>query len=90
MGGVTIHMIVASSWAAVRREDNDLYHWEEVPKEKTPEGPNDGGNPGSDDDGRDTAMSTLSGCISYVVWLAVTPSRSSTHRSVNVSRPWRQ
>jgi hypothetical protein len=37
-----------------------LYYWEEVPKEKTPEGPNgsgnddggDGGNDGGDDDER--------------------------------------
>jgi hypothetical protein len=42
-----------SSWAAAGREDNDLYYWEEVPKEKTPEGPNGGGNDGGDDDGRD-------------------------------------
>jgi hypothetical protein len=39
-----------SSWATARRDDNDLYIWEEVPKEKTPEGPNGGGN---DDDGND-------------------------------------
>jgi hypothetical protein len=31
-----------SSWAAVGREDNALYYWEEVPKEKTPKGPNGG------------------------------------------------
>jgi hypothetical protein len=53
---------------AARREDNDLYYWEEVPKEKTPEGPNDGGNNGGDDNddgdgGGDLAMTTLSGCI---------------------------
>jgi hypothetical protein len=42
------------SWAASGREDNDLYYWEEVPKEKTPEGPNGGGNnDGGDDDGDD-------------------------------------
>jgi hypothetical protein len=35
------------------------------------------------------AMMTLSGCIRCVVRLAVTPSRSSAHRSANVSRPWR-
>jgi hypothetical protein len=35
-------------------------------------------------------MMTLSGCIRCVVRLAVTPSRSSTHRSTNVSRPWRR
>jgi hypothetical protein len=29
-----------SSWVAFGRDDNDLYYWEEVPKEKTPEGPN--------------------------------------------------
>jgi hypothetical protein len=33
---------------------------------------------------------TLSGCIRCVVRLAVTPSRSSTRRSTNVSRPWRR
>jgi hypothetical protein len=43
-----------SSWAAAGREDNDLYYWVEVPKEKTPEGPNcdgsdDGRDPGDDD-----------------------------------------
>jgi hypothetical protein len=55
-----------SSWAAAGRDDNDLYIWEEVPKEKTPKGPNgpngssndDGGNDNGDgddddDDGRD-------------------------------------
>jgi hypothetical protein len=48
-----------SSWVATGGDDNDLYIWEEVPKEKTPEGPNGGGNDeGSDDsedgdDGRD-------------------------------------
>jgi hypothetical protein len=40
------------SWAAAGRDDNDLYIWEEVPKEKTPEGPNGGGNDdGGDDNG---------------------------------------
>jgi hypothetical protein len=45
-----------SSWAATGRDDNYLYIWEEVPKEKTPEGPNSGGNSnndGDDDDGDD-------------------------------------
>jgi hypothetical protein len=44
-----------SSWAAARREDNDLYYWEEVPKEKTPKGPNGGDNPnnGGNNDGGD-------------------------------------
>jgi hypothetical protein len=42
----------SSSWAAAGRDDNDLYIWEEVPKEKTPEGPNDDGNDdGGDDNG---------------------------------------
>jgi hypothetical protein len=40
-----------SSWAAVGKDDNDLYIWEEVPKEKTLEGPNGGGNVGGDDNG---------------------------------------
>jgi hypothetical protein len=40
-----------SSWAAARRDDNDLYIWDEVPKEKTPEGPNGGSDDGDDDNG---------------------------------------
>jgi hypothetical protein len=42
-----------SSWVAAGRDDNDLYYWEEVPKEKTPEGPNGGGNDDGGDDGDD-------------------------------------
>jgi hypothetical protein len=50
-----------SSWAAAGRDDKDLYYWDEVLKEKTPEGPNssghddggDDGNDGDDDDGGD-------------------------------------
>jgi hypothetical protein len=41
-----------SSWAAAGIDDKDLYIWEEVPKEKTFEGPNggdNGGDPGDDD-----------------------------------------
>jgi hypothetical protein len=34
-------------------------------------------------------MTTISGCIQCVVRLAVTPSRSSTHRLTSVSSPWR-
>jgi hypothetical protein len=41
------------SWAAAGRDDNDLYIWEEVPKEKTPEGPNGGGNDDGDNDNGD-------------------------------------
>jgi hypothetical protein len=40
-----------SSWAAAGRDDNNLYIWDEVPKEKTPEGPNGGGDDGGDDNG---------------------------------------
>jgi hypothetical protein len=36
--------------AAAERDDNNLYIWKEVPKEKTPKGPNGGGN---DDGGGD-------------------------------------
>jgi hypothetical protein len=44
----------SSSWAATGRDDNDLCIWDEVPKEKTPEGPNSGGDDnGGDDDGGD-------------------------------------
>jgi hypothetical protein len=38
-----------SSWAGAGREDNDLYYCEEVPNEKTPEGPNGSGNDDGDD-----------------------------------------
>jgi hypothetical protein len=40
-----------SSWASAGRDDNDLYIWDEVPKEKTPEGPKGDGNDGSDNNG---------------------------------------
>jgi hypothetical protein len=36
----------SSSWAAV--EDNNLYIWDEQPKERTPEGPNGDGNDGNE------------------------------------------
>jgi hypothetical protein len=43
-----------SSWAAAGRDDNDLYIWDEVPKEKTPKGGDDnGGGDDGDDDGGD-------------------------------------
>jgi hypothetical protein len=42
-----------SSWAATGRDDNDLYIWDEEPKEKTPKGPNGGGNDGDDDNSGD-------------------------------------
>jgi hypothetical protein len=40
-----------SSWAAAGKDDNDLYIWDEMPKEKTPEGPNSGGDDGGDENG---------------------------------------
>jgi hypothetical protein len=67
----------SSSWAAAGRDDNDLYYWEEVPKEKTLEGPNDGSDDdddGDDGDGGDPEMTSLSGYIRCVVRLAITPS----------------
>jgi hypothetical protein len=42
-----------SSWVPARREDNDLYYSEEVAKEKTLEGPNDGGDPNDGNDDED-------------------------------------
>jgi hypothetical protein len=42
-----------SSWAAAGRDDNDLYIWDEEPKEGTPEGPNGGGNDGNGGNGGD-------------------------------------
>jgi hypothetical protein len=43
----------SSSWAATGRDDNDLYIWDEQPKERTPEGPNSDGN--DDNDGGDNS-----------------------------------
>jgi hypothetical protein len=37
-----------SSWAAAKRDDDDLYIWDEQPKERTPEGPNSNGNDGNE------------------------------------------
>jgi hypothetical protein len=37
-----------SSWAAAVRDDNDLYIWDEQPKDRTPKGPNGDGNDGND------------------------------------------
>jgi hypothetical protein len=37
-----------SSWAAAGRDDNDIYIWDEQPKERTPEGPNGDGNDGNE------------------------------------------
>jgi hypothetical protein len=90
-----------SSWAAAGRDDNDLYIWDEEPKERTPEGPNSGGNDGNDggdngggddggDDGRDNGDEDPSDCIRCVVRLVVTPSRISTLRSTYVSKPWKR
>jgi hypothetical protein len=44
-----------SSWAAAGRDDNNLFYWEEVPKEPAPEGPNSVSDPdyGSDSDNDD-------------------------------------
>jgi hypothetical protein len=91
-----------SSWAASGRDDNDLYIWDEVPKEKTPEGPNGGGNDGGDDNGGgddggddggdnggDNGDDDPFGLHRCVVELVVTPSRISTRRSMNVSKPWK-
>jgi hypothetical protein len=48
-----------SSWAAAGRDDNDQYIWDEEPKERTPEGPNGGGN--DDNDGGDNGGGDDSG-----------------------------
>jgi hypothetical protein len=42
-----------SSGAAAGRDDNDLYIWDEVPKEKTPDDDNGGGDDGGNDGGDD-------------------------------------
>jgi hypothetical protein len=81
-----------SSWAVVGREDNDLYYWEEVPKEKTPEDPNSGSNPndGGDDNGIDPGDDDPFRMHLLCCALSITPSRISMHQSTNVSRPWRR
>jgi hypothetical protein len=42
-----------SSWVTAGSDDNDLYIWDEVPKEKTPEGNDGGGNGDGCDDNSD-------------------------------------
>jgi hypothetical protein len=79
-------------------KDNDLYIWDEQPKERTPNGDGNDGGGGDDNGGATTAgtmvktmaMTTPSDCIRCVVELAVNPSRISTRRSVNVSKPWKR
>jgi hypothetical protein len=87
-----------SSWAAAGRDHNDLYNWEEVPKEKLRKAPTAAATMMATTAAtmattaamaETLAMTTLSGCIRCVVPLAVTPSRSSTHRLMSVSKPWR-
>jgi hypothetical protein len=78
-----------SSWAAAGREDNDLCYWEEVPKEKTPEGPNGGGNDDGGDDGGDLGDDNPFG-MHPMCCAACRHSICSTHQSTNVSRPWRR
>jgi hypothetical protein len=87
-----------SSWAATGREDNDLYYWVEVPKEKTPEVPNGGGNDdGSDgnddgddggddggDPGDDDPFEMHPMCCA-----ACLHSISELYASVDESKPWR-
>jgi hypothetical protein len=52
MGIATTPMIVAQARGRLPEEMITIYIWEEVPKEKTPEGPNGGGNDdGGDDNG---------------------------------------
>jgi hypothetical protein len=53
MGVATTPTIAARAWAAAGRDDNDLYIWDVVPKEKTPEGPNGADNDEVDDDNGD-------------------------------------
>jgi hypothetical protein len=69
-----------SSWAAAGRDDNDLYIWDEQPKERTPEGPNGDGNYGNEsdndngggddegDDGRDNGDEDPFGLHSMCCW----------------------
>jgi hypothetical protein len=88
-----------SSWAAAGRDDNDLYVWDEVPKERLPKALTAAAT--TMVVATTTAatvattvetmvMTTPSDCIRCVVELAVNPSRISTRRSTNVSKPWRR
>jgi hypothetical protein len=72
-----------SSWAAVRRDDNDLYIWSEVPKEKTPEGPNGGGEDnGAGDDGGDDGGETAATTVATTVETMAMTTRSDCIRCV--------
>jgi hypothetical protein len=90
-----------SSWAATERDDNDLYIWDEEPKERTPEGPNGAATTATTAATMEVAttavmmvetmvMTTPSDCIRCVVKLVVTPSGISSLRSTNVSKPWKR
>jgi hypothetical protein len=89
-----------SSWAAAGRDDNDLYIWDEQPKERTPA-------PMATTTTVTAATimvvettagmmveimasTTPSDCIRCVVEFVVNPSRISTRRSMNVSKPWKR
>jgi hypothetical protein len=84
-----------SSWAAAGRDDNDLYIWDEVPKEKTPEGPNSGGDDGGNDngggdDGGDPGNDDPFG-LHLMCCAACRHSISDLYATVDeVSRPWRR
>jgi hypothetical protein len=75
-----------SSLAATGREDNDLYYWVELPKEKCPEGTNSGGNDdggdNGDDDGGDPGDDDPSGMHS-MCWAACHHSISELYASVD-------
>jgi hypothetical protein len=91
-----------SSWAAAGRDDNDLYIWDEQPKRGLPKAPTAVATMATMAATTMVvatmavmmveimAMTTPSDCIRCVVELAVNPSRISTRRSTNVSKPWKQ
>jgi hypothetical protein len=82
-----------SSWAATGRDDNDLYIWDEVPKEKTPKDPNGGGDDGGDDDGDDSGDDGNYDPFGLRLMCCAACRHSIADlygRSTNVSKPWRR
>jgi hypothetical protein len=88
-----------SSWAAAGRDDDD---WDEQPKERLPKAPTATVTMATKAAMTMVvatmavtmveimATTTPSDCIRFVVELAVNPSRISTRRPMNVSKPWKR
>jgi hypothetical protein len=91
MGGATIPMIIARARRQLPEEMIMIcIIGKRFPRRRLPKAPAATAATVATTTVETLVMTTLSGCIRCVVRLAVTPSRSFTHRSTSVSRPWRR